>query len=368
MKSVWVASDNIISPLGFSTDENYNALREGKSGISLNVINGIETQLPLGKIKTEIKTSILTRFDQLCILSAEAALKNLNIDASSSKTIFILSTTKGNIDLLGINPKDERLNLYSSAKTIANHFKNKNIPIVVSNACISGVMAIATAKYLLATNQYDNAIVIGADTLSYFVVSGFQSLQALSNAICKPFDKNRNGINLGEAVATMVLTSDSSLSKKIKIAGTGLSNDANHISGPSRTGEELNLAIQQAISEASIDKDEVDFISAHGTATLYNDEMESKAFHHAQLQDKPVHSLKAYYGHTLGAAGILEAIICCHSLLNDELIASLGFEELGVNQPLHIIKQTQSKKIKTVLKTASGFGGCNAALILKKEK
>jgi 3-oxoacyl-[acyl-carrier-protein] synthase-1 len=145
-----------------------------------------------------------------------------------------------------------------------------------------------------------------------------------------------------------------------------LSNDANHISGPSRTGEELAQAIQIALTTSDMTADDIDFISAHGTATLYNDEMEAKAFTVANLGHVPMNSLKGYFGHTLGAAGIVEMIISMHSLLNNELVPTFGFHELGVSKPINVIKQIESKELTTCLKTASGFGGCNAAVILNK--
>ena len=375
MRSTFIVADNIISPLGCSSEENYHALRQGKSGIELTQYNGIKEELYLGKIKDVLneseRYSSLTRFEKLAVRSIESALGDTMIDPKSKRTIFILSTTKGNIELLEQGEEnDKRIHLHEAAKTIAHFFGNSNTSVVVSSACISGVMALLTGKYLLESGQYDHAVIVGADVLSYFVISGFQSLHALSNEACKPFDVDRKGINLGEAAATVVLASYSSLigtKKNIRITGGGLSNDANHISSPSRTGEELNMAIQRAMKESGIFKGDVDFISAHGTATRYNDDMESKAFHLAGLDQVPLNSLKGYFGHTLGASGILESIMSIHALQNNELIPSLGFKNLGLSHPLNVIQELEQKNSTICLKTASGFGGCNAALILKKE-
>ena len=150
------------------------------------------------------------------------------------------------------------------------------------------------------------------------------------------------------------------------ISGGGLSNDANHISGPSRTGEELAMAMRQALQEAGKQPAEIDFISAHGTATLYNDEMEAKAFHIMNIAEKPINSMKGYFGHTLGAAGVLETILSAESLKQDQLIASAGFDQIGVSKPLNVIREPSNIKLNTCLKTASGFGGCNAAIVLQK--
>jgi 3-oxoacyl-[acyl-carrier-protein] synthase-1 len=201
------------------------------------------------------------------------------------------------------------------------------------------------------------------------VVSGFQSLQAFSPERCRPFDADRKGINLGECAAAVVLTSrpeELNIEPRLRISGGGLSNDANHISGPSRTGEELAFAINQAMEEAALTSADIGFISAHGTATLYNDEMEAKAFTLAGMQQIPLNSLKGYFGHTLGAAGVLETALSAQSLLQDELITSAGFQTLGVTHPVNVIRSLESRSLECCLKTASGFGGCNAAIILQK--
>ena len=177
----------------------------------------------------------------------------------------------------------------------------------------------------------------------------------------------RDGINLGEAAGTVILTSNKNYSSGIKIAGGSISNDANHISGPSRTGEELNLAISRAINEAGLVAGDIDFISAHGTATVYNDEMEAKAITLAGLQKTPVNSLKGFYGHTLGAAGLIESIISMQSLKENLIIPTRGFENMGVSQPINICSTLFTSTIQNCLKTASGFGGCNAAMIFSKQ-
>jgi 3-oxoacyl-[acyl-carrier-protein] synthase I len=197
-------------------------------------------------------------------------------------------------------------------------------------------------------------------------LSGFQSFQAVSDELCKPFDENRKGINLGEGAAAVILTADEKLSKGIKIAGGAISNDANHISGPSRTGEELCEAINRAMADAGLSAEDIDMVSAHGTATVFNDEMESKAFTLARVNNAPVNSLKGFYGHTLGAAGIIESVISIHSLKNDLLIPTLGFTKHGVSNPLNICSTLTKTPLHHCLKTASGFGGCNAAVILTK--
>jgi 3-oxoacyl-[acyl-carrier-protein] synthase-1 len=195
----------------------------------------------------------------------------------------------------------------------------------------------------------------------------FNHSRLLAARPCKPFDLNRDGINLGEGAATVILSSKQQNDDNIQLAGGSVSNDANHISGPSKTGEELFFAIDAALKSAGVKPEAIDFISAHGTATVYNDEMEAKAINLAGMQDIPVNSLKGYYGHTLGASGLIEAIIAAHSLKRDTIIPTRGFTELGVTQPLHVATELQQTPLTACLKTASGFGGCNAAIVLREK-
>lgn len=368
MKEVWIVADAIVSPLGQSSDENFQHLVNGVSGVEpVTDLSLNSSGIPAGVIETVKHSDSITRFERICLQAMEAIMSRFS--PPPDKTIFILSTTKGNISLLDkAQPEHARIHLHATADFLMKKsgFK-KNL--VISNACISGVMALIVAKRFLQAGNFDHALVVGADELSRFVISGFQSLQALSSERCRPFDAERRGINLGEAAAAMLISTKPSnfgAEAKIRIMGSGLSNDANHISGPSRTGAELCSAIQTALSGSDLEADAVDFISAHGTATLYNDEMEAKAFTLAGFSRTPVNSLKAYYGHTLGAAGVLETIVGVHSLLNNVMIPTLGFENSGVSEHLNILRKVERKPLKTFLKTASGFGGCNAAIMLQK--
>jgi 3-oxoacyl-[acyl-carrier-protein] synthase-1 len=279
---------------------------------------------------------------------------------------LIVSTTKGNIDALE-NGDIQNYLLQNMAHKIANIFSIPS-PIVLSNACVSGIMAISVAKRLLQTGLYKHCIVVAGDLFSKFVFSGFNSFQALSTSICKPYDKNRDGINLGEAAAAIFVSGDLhyySEKSIFEITGDSSINDANHISGPSRTGEGLYQSIQNALKMAAVSANEVDCISAHGTATLYNDEMEAQAFQRAQITT-PVYSLKANFGHTLGAAGLLETNIGLQLASENTIPPSLGYSVHGVSLPLAVSKTLQKKNIRCFLKTASGFGGCNTAVLFKK--
>lgn len=372
MKRVFIVADNIISPIGDTTAANFAAVEQGISGIRRVDNNVLGTEPFFASAFTNQNTANgndYTAFEQLCIRSIENALAHCKVSLDDKETIFILSTTKGNIALLKTEVLNEevreRVALQHTAKRIAGYFKAGNTPLVVSNACISGVLAIMVAKRLLQSGKYRNAVVTGADMLSRFVIAGFQSLHAISNTPCKPFDKTRDGISLGEGAATVVITVEESFAgdKKVLVHEGASSNDANHISGPSRTGNELAYAVNTALRENHVNIDDLAFISAHGTATIYNDEMESKAFETAGLSGVPLHSLKGNYGHTLGAAGVIESVLTIQSLKEGLVLPSANYNEKGVSGNVTVNKALSKTNKRHALKTASGFGGCNAAII-----
>ncbi|SEO03462.1 beta-ketoacyl synthase N-terminal-like domain-containing protein [Mucilaginibacter sp. OK283] len=375
MKSVFIVADNILSPIGNTSAENFDKLTQNISGVKEHSA-GDKSAVPFYASLFSDEHPLLaeageyTKFEQLLIASVTDALKNSGINSTDKKTVLIISTTKGNISMLETdagNPDlNQRIALPTSARLVSEKFGFVNKPLIVSHACISGLMAMITGMRLIQAGQYDNAVVVGGDVITRFVLSGFQSFQAISAQPCKPFDLNRDGINLGEGAATVILSSNQQKAENIQLAGGSVSNDANHISGPSKTGEELFDAINSALKSAGVESEAIDFISAHGTATVYNDEMEAKAINLAGMQDIPVNSLKGYYGHTLGASGLIEAIIATHSLKHNIIIPTRGFHELGVTQPLNVAKEIQTIPLTACLKTASGFGGCNAAIVLRK--
>lgn len=371
---VFIIADNILSPIGNTTQQNMEALKQGISGVSSHILP-FATE-PVAASLFEKNNNFIgidknyTKFESLLISSINNAIKENKAIVSDEKTILLVSTTKGNISLLESEPfTDElkdRISLSTSAQLVADHFGFKNQPIVISNACISGVMAILTGMRLIRSGEYQHAVIAGADVVSQFVLSGFQSFHALSDAPCKPFDKARNGLNLGEGAATVILSSRKKNVDDVKVVSGAISNDANHISGPSRTGQELGYAIKKSLIDAGLGPDDIDYISAHGTATPYNDEMEANAINYAGLQQVPTNSLKAYYGHTLGAAGLIESIITLHSMKENIILPSAGYEDNGVSKPVNICTSLQHTEVKHALKTASGFGGCNAAMIFSK--
>jgi len=394
-----IIGDNIISSLGFTTDENFNAVKQGISGLKHYQVGVFD--LPEAFMASLIdKERLNDEFNRHCghsdcsdlekaaILSVYTANQKAQIDLSSEKTIFFLSTTKGNVDLLDTRLLDTRLidkkvqdekslvskslvscvYLWHTAEQISRFFGNPNTPIVVSNACISGAAAqIATMRELQSGN-YDYAVVVGVDFLSKFILSGFQSFKALSLEPCRPFDKDRCGLNLGEAAATVIFARDTRLLDTryktfFSLVYGAIRNDANHISAPSRMGEGSYRALQYVFSQISNLKSQISFINAHGTSTPYNDASEVNAIVRAGLEHVPVNSLKPYFGHTLGAAGILESIISMRALAENLVLKSPNFTEQDFETPINISKENHFSDKKYFIKMLSGFGGCNAVLV-----
>lgn len=379
MQNIYITNHNIISSLGFDSETNFKNLVAEKSGVKQHThINGKAIYSSIvDKEKLDVRFSKIgdikkyTILEKMMLLSVNHVLKESKLKITD-KTGLIISTTKGNIDVL--SPKSDfykepkRAYLSELGKQIQHFFNFKEEAIVVSNACVSGVLAISVAKHFMQSNHYDDVIVVSGDLVSEFIVAGFESFQAISNQRCNPYSKDRKGINIGEATACVLMRTKitESSSKVVEVVGTASCNDANHISGPSRTGEGLYLSVTSALKEAGITATDIDYISAHGTATNYNDEMEAIAFNRLNMGDIPLNSLKGYYGHTLGSSGLLETIVGIESLHKNTLISNIGFDELGVSEPLNIIKKTTKTSLNSFLKTASGFGGSNTAAIFKK--
>jgi len=378
MKDVYVVSGQVITSLGFTIDEHFQKLEQGATGITRNQTAYVPDPFFASFINstvTDINFSLsgtrenYTRLEMLMIMSISSALKESDVSLKDADTLLIISTTKGNIDVLEKQNREaftsDRAYLSVLASTIGRYFDSFHKPVVVCNACISGVLGIIHGSRLIREGKYKNVVVCGGDIISAFTVSGFWSFKAFGTGPCKPYDAGRDGLSLGEGAGTMVLSAEPH-SSVIKVAGGSVSNDANHISGPSRTGDGLLAAIVKSMNESSLKPEDMGYISAHGTATMYNDEMESLAIHDAGLTAVPVNSFKGAIGHTLGAAGVIESVLAVESLKRNRLLPSTGFETGGVTRPINVIKTAAPAKLVHVLKTASGFGGCNAAVIFSK--
>lgn len=372
-KYAYITETNCITPIGFDVASNIENIGKEVSGIKLHdkpkllnvsfyasIIDDVNLDLAFAKVTT---ANNFSRLEKMMILALEPMIRKSTV-VQDERTAFMLSTTKGNITALE-NQNIESAYLHQLAQKVADFFGFKTNPIVVSNACVSGILAISVAKRLIQADVYDNVFIVAGDEVSKFVLSGFNAFQAMSDSPCKPYSINRNGVTLGEASAAVLVSSDKE-NAKIKIIGDGSINDANHISGPSRTGEGLFRSIQSALAEAQINSSQIDYISAHGTATPFNDEMEAIALNRLGLENVPVNSFKGFYGHTLGASGLLEAVIGIQSALENKLFVSLGFDVSGVSQSINVVQKNEAKNIRYFLKTASGFGGSNTAVVFEK--
>ncbi|QIE60112.1 beta-ketoacyl synthase [Rasiella rasia] len=376
-QKVYISAPGLFTPLGIGALHNFSEIKSGKSGIRYHKNASISSEpfyaamIPNSVVDATFNKlgnpNVFTKLEKMMLVAATETIKK-SLANISERTLLLVATTKGNVDTLSnkSNFGNSRAYLPELAQTVADFLEIKTTPVVVSNACVSGILAVAVAKKLVAYGVYDNVLIVSGDLISQFTFSGFNSFQALSDMPCKPYSKNRNGITIGEAAASVYISKVKPNKNAIEIVGDGSCNDANHISGPSRTGDGLLKSVEAALEEAALTPEQIDFISAHGTATMYNDEMEAMAFNRAHLQHTPLHSLKGVFGHTLGASGLLEAIIAMEMMNQETLLPSVGFDALGVSQPLQIIEKLKKQTIKTCLKTASGFGGCNTAVLFKK--
>ncbi len=417
---VYIADTAMITSLGQGVDKNFDALVNGESGVNKSTsLRVTQSSVTAGLIPEEIYDELErqfgkdaeTRAELLAIACIDALKWNPDVH-----TGLVIASAKGNIALIENKHYADAEDVKSDASVmfgamgehIASRFRIERKDVfVISNACISGVSAIAAARRMILAGRYSQMIVVGVDVQNRFITSGFASFKSLSSELCRPYDASRCGLNLGEACGAMLLTAGpvnddakclSSESKRVEseeysetarqtettgqavqsknnplrrpivsIDGGAMTDDANHISGPSRTGDGLFFAMRKAMEEAGVTSEQIDVLQMHGTATAYNDEMESKAVALAGLENVPAQSLKPYFGHTMGASGVIETIILAEEMRRGIFVGTKGFETLGVPMPVNV--SSENRNISgdgTVygLKTASGFGGTNAAVLL----
>ena len=368
-----IISTNITSPLGLTTAENYAAVKRGDTSLKIkDGCMGIPGKFCVGICTQEqraaLKVAGFSWFESIVLSSVREALSHVSIDIASPRIILILATSTAGIDELGETPeKDgEYLAPGVAAKKIARSLGLVNDPLLISNACISGATAQMMADRLIGAGLYDYAIVCGADVVSAFVLAGFSSFKALSPTYCRPFDIERLGLNIGECAATVILKkSENDTPDTWRIIDGCLDNDAYHVSAPLPSGDGVSRAIARILTPEL--KVSAACVTAHGTATMFNDQMESKAIENAGLGSIPATAYKAHFGHTFGASGIVEAIITMCALDEGIILPVLGFDEIGVSGKINISNQPRKAAGKTFVKTQSGFGGCNGAMIYSKD-
>ena len=373
VKPVVVAYD-MVTPYGWGIGSCWKGLLSGKTAIGR--LDRFETKsfltgkaaaipgLPNGQDKSLVMQMLTTLLTQ-----ASAVIP--------SDALLILATTTGEIEILeryvldgGPDAAGSRLDYLLNK---VRHLTCVSVPgIVVSAACASSSAAIAQAAAMICSGERDCVLVVACDSVSEFVFSGFSSLMALDNNMARPFDKNRAGLSLGEAAGFMLLMSQSRASREKRpvigeVSGWGLTSDANHMTGPSRDGSGLALAMQKAFRSAEISKDTVGSVAAHGTGTVYNDSMEMKAFKMVfGTQSIPVYSIKGAIGHTMGAAGLVEAIVAFESLNERVVPPTVNLLEVDDEAKGWVSSEAGTHDNTVTVSTNSGFGGINSALVLKK--
>lgn len=366
-----ILSTNITSPIGRTTAENFAAVRRGEHAMKqLADWKDLPIRFCAGCFTEEQREALLvpgfTWFESLVIRSVQEALGRCTADPSSERTLFVLSTTLGSIDELSPAPETDGdfRNQGESARKVAAYFGIRTEPVVVCNACVSGVTAQLLADRLISAGYYDTAIVCGADTVSPFIVAVFTSFQSLSPTVCRPFDIERLGLNLGEGAATVILGTSGEASWQL-LDGQ-LDNDAYHVSAPDPTGDGVRRVIERTL--AGHDRSDLATVSVHGTGTMFNDEMESKAIAASGLSHLPVSSYKGYFGHTMGACGLIESVLAMHALDNGVILPAGGFEEIGVSGRIDISAAERPAAGGKLLKIVSGFGGCNGAALYARQR
>ncbi|WP_346235932.1 beta-ketoacyl-[acyl-carrier-protein] synthase family protein [Niabella insulamsoli] len=395
MSRIVVTGIGIITALGDTAEENRSALQQGKTGIGrARFFESRYTKtLPLAEInistealaeKLHIDPLAATRTDLLALHSARQAIADAqwsNETLQSSKTALIGASTVGGMCLTDEMYADANatssngsgyLQSYSnSANTsfLQQQFNVKGIVNTFNTACSSSANAIMYGARLIRNGMADRAIVGGVDSLSKYTVNGFNALMILSDQLCRPFDVERKGLNLGEGAAFLILEKEEGALEKNKyavVAGYGNSNDAFHPSSTSAEGEGPYLSMKRALDSARLQPGNIDFINAHGTATENNDETESVAMQRLFETVPEFASTKSYTGHTLGAAGAVEAVYSILSLQHQEVYPSLHFEKEIETTKLTPVVSYNKRDLSHIMSNSFGFGGNCTSLIFSK--
>ncbi|MBD3421906.1 MAG: beta-ketoacyl synthase [Chitinivibrionales bacterium] len=363
--SIHLRYADIITPFGF-LDETVDALLDGKSAVRTGPC--FDHPVAFAPFEDDSLRSLKTS----CRTLAFRARKGL-FDLDPAKTVFVYACAKGDISPLEeVILNDVEQVAFSpclqSQAAVAEIMLGGPFAdtLVISNACASGTIGVEVAHELLGAGYYDHAVCFGCDFLYRFVVSGFYALGALSASGARPFDAHRDGLTPGESAALAILDRTAEGTNGIEILAAASTNDANHRTGPSRTGEGLYRAARQAVELAGIAPGDIGGVKCHGTATPYNDAMEAKALL-SLFEDAmpPVVSVKGALGHSSGAGSLCEMIMTAEFCKKRCLPPTINFQKKGVEEPLRVAAHKQALATGTVLCLAAGFGGVNSAVILK---
>jgi 3-oxoacyl-(acyl-carrier-protein) synthase len=391
---ILVTGIGVITAIGNTVHENRTALLNGKCGITKvnNFSSKYSSILPFGEIKisnSELSDKLntyekgLTRTTLLALHAFREAIldcKLTNEEISSSDTALIGASTVGgmcltdelykNATLTDRNP--EYLYSYDCASVtmfLQDQYRMNGLINTINTACSSSANAIIYGANLIKNGFAKRAIVGGVDSLAKFTINGFNSLHILSSEICRPFDANRNGLNLGEAAAFIVLEKEEDCKAKnvyASLSGYYNSNDAFHASALSENGEGPYLSMKGALALANMNADQIDFINAHGTGTENNDEVESKAMLRI-FENVPLFaSTKSNTGHTLGAAGAVEAVYSILNLVHQEIYPGLNYKTPIESTGLSPITSYKKHPVRSIMSNSFGFGGNCSSLIFSK--
>ncbi len=394
---VAITGMGIISAIGNNVAENYSSLLEGRTGIShISKIDTVhkgsimvgEIEFTNGELEAKLGLSADNNYSRTALLGAIAAkeaIANAKItNIKAYRTGLISSTSVGGMDMTEkfyydyLESEDNRRYIEGhhagdSTEKIAEQLGiDQSLVTTISTACSSAANAIMFGARLIKTGKLDRVIVGGADCLSKFTINGFKTLMILSDSYNTPFDENRKGLNLGEAAAYLVLESNSLVKKEKKkvlgyVVGYGNANDAYHQTASSENGDGATLAMEKALAVAGLEPKDIDYINVHGTATGNNDLSEGRAIIRVFGEDVPeFSSTKAYTGHTLAAAGAIEAVYAILALQNNIIYPNLNFKT--PMKEFSLIPQTtlKDKALNTVLSNSLGFGGNCSTLIFSK--
>ena len=396
MKRVMVTGMGIVSAIGNNLAENYDSLHQGRSGIAnaTHFESHYASILPFGEVKLRneaLKVAMSVGdglgYTRTCLLSLMAfreAIGSAELttkQVSSYDTAFISASTVGGMCLTDQLYEDanlqsggsEYLNAYGCAShtlKLVEKYQIKGFTDTINTACSSSANAIMLGARLIRSGRASRVIVGGADSLAKYTVNGFNALKILSEFPSKPFDENRDGLNLGEAAAYLVLEAEDVMENKkvyAEIAGYGNANDAHHPSAMSDNATGAIVSMQEAMVSAGIDPESIDYVNAHGTGTPNNDQVELFGMTQVFKTVPYYNSTKSYTGHTLGAAGAVEAVFSILSIMNSEIFPSLHVTEpiVSFNIP-PVAKLYENVPVNFVLSNSFGFGGNCTSLVLKK--
>ncbi|MDX1542518.1 MAG: beta-ketoacyl-[acyl-carrier-protein] synthase family protein [Christiangramia sp.] len=394
MKGVAVTGMGIISSIGRDLEETSDSLKSGRSGIDKpNIFQTKHSNILVGEISfsnSELENKLdLERnhtFSRATMLGAYAIkqlLVNMGLTDIPPDTGIISGTSVGGIDMTERYFYDYSKNTENrrfiraqhpgfSTEMIAEYFGLKGFVSTISTACSSSANAIMMGARMIESGKLKRVIVGGSDCLTKFTLNGFNSLMILSENNCRPFDEDRDGLNLGEAAAYILLEADDCIGdRKVlgRVTGYGNANDAFHQTASSQNGEGAYLAISKALKKAGIKSGDIDYINAHGTGTKNNDLSESIAFQRAFGDEiPPFSSTKAYTGHTLGAAGAVEAVFSLISLQEQKVFPNLNFKSGMKETGLFPVTEPTKMKISNILSNSFGFGGNCTSLIFQKDE